>query len=1030
MIRFFAGHPTAANLLMLILLVMGLLALPDMKRETFPEFTSSLVQITVPYPGASAEEVEDGICRIIEDALDSVSNTEELLCEAREGIGIATAELIEGNDIQIFMDDINSAMDALTTLPELAEKVVVQELNRTDQVVSIAVTGPMPPAHLKQYCEDLKSRLLTRGDIPQISVDGFSDHQIRIELNADTLRQYGLSISAIAETIRRQSLDQPLGEISGSEQELLLRFSEQRRSPQEFENLIVVSGESGAVLRLGDIATIVDTFEDEEQQIIFNEQRACLLNVTKNRSEDTITVFNAVQQALEVEQANKPPSVSLYLTQDRATVVQDRLSMLVKNGWQGLILVGLSLWLFFGTRFAFWVAMGLPVSFMGGFFLMELMGQSINMISLVAMLVALGLLMDDAIVLAENIATHRSRGKSSLQAAIDGAGQVAPGVLASFLTTLAVFGPLAFLSGEIGSILKVIPIVLISVLAISLIEAFLILPAHLHHSLAHHQPSRSGFRQSFESGLENFRENRVGRLVDKAIEWRYLTLGLVIALFLISLSLATSGVLKFQGFPSVDGDQIEARILLPQGTPFHKTQAAVAELQRSIKQLNEEFKPRQPEHNDLVQNIIVKYGENSDAHETGPHLATLSIDLLSGEIRDAALTEIINRWRELSNLPADVISVSFKEPGHRAGGQPIDIRLQGGDLDEMKSASIELQQWLAGYRGVSDLNDDLRPGKPELLLHLKEGALSLGLDTATIAAQLRAAYFGTTVSEVQVGIESYEIDVRFAESDRDQITDLEYFTIRTSNGADVPLNSVATIEQSRGYSRIQHVEGQRTLTVQGNLDTDLNNANEILADTQEKFLPQLAQRYPNVQVLFGGETEENAKTAGSMLQAVAIGLVGIFVVLSFQFRSYREPLLVMAIIPMALIGVFWGHLVMGLTLSMPSMIGMISLAGIAVNDSILLVAFIKEHRQQGMDALQAAQQACRARFRAVLLTSATTVAGLLPILAETSQQAKVLTPLVTSIAFGLVATTVMVLFLIPVLYVIFEDIGWTKKQEE
>ncbi len=1030
MIRFFAGHPTAGNLLMLILLVMGALSLPDLKRETFPEFTSSVVQVSVPYPGASAEEVENGVCRVIEDALDGVSNLDELLCESREGIAIASAELIEGNDIQVFIDDITSAMDALTTLPDLSEKVVIQELNRTDQVVSIAVTGPMSPSHLKQYCEDLKTRLLSRGGIPQINISGFSDHQIRIELHADTLRQYGLSANAIADTIRRQSLDQPLGEITGREQELLLRFSEERRTVREFEDLIVVSGERGAVLRLADIATISDAFEDEENQILFNEERACLLDISKNRSEDTITVFNAVQQAVAAEQASQPPGVSLYLTQDRASVVEDRLSILLTNGWQGLILVGLSLWLFFGSRFSFWVAMGLPVSFMGAFFLMSLLGQSINMISLVAMLVALGLLMDDAIVLAENIATHRARGKSSLDATVDGAKQVAPGVLASFLTTLAVFTPLAFLSGEIGSILKVIPIILISVLVVSLIEAFLILPAHLHHSLEHHAPKATGFRVAFEAKLAHFRENRVGRLVDLSIEWRYLTLGLVVALFLISLSLATSGLLKFEGFPSVDGDQIEARVLLPQGTPFNKTKSVVAELQRSIQQVSDEFKPHQPNEADLVQNITVKYGVNIDAHEQGPHLATLSIDLLGSESRDMRVADIINRWREVSNLPADVISVSFKEPGRRAGGKPIDVRLQGGDLAEMKAVSIELQQWLSGYRGVTDLTDDLRPGKPELRLYIKDGALSLGLDAATIAAQLRAAYFGTTVAEVQVGIESYEIDVRFAASDRDQISDLERFTIRTPNGADVPLSSVVRIEQGRGYSRIQHVDGQRTITVQGNLDTALNNANEILADTRNKFIPELTEKYPQVEVLFGGETAENSKTAGSMLQAVAIGMIGIFVVLSFQFRSYREPLLVMAIIPMALIGVFWGHFFMGLTLSMPSIVGLISLAGIAVNDSILLVTFIKEHRAQGMAALEAAQQACRSRFRAVLLTSTTTVAGLLPILSETSLQAKVLTPLVASIAFGLVATTVMVLFLIPVLYVIFEDLGWTIKPEE
>ncbi|MFC1750602.1 efflux RND transporter permease subunit [Pseudomonadota bacterium] len=1030
MIRFFAAHPTAANLLMLILIVMGLLSLPDMKRETFPEFTVGTVQITVPYPGATAEEVEDAICRIIEDGLDTVSNLDELRCEARESVAIAMADIQEGENMQIFLDDINAAIDAITTFPDLAEKVVVQELNRTDQVVSIAVTGPMTPSHLKQYCEDLKTRFLTHGGIPQITINGFSDHQIRIEMKADTLRQYGLSAAAIADTIRRQSLDQPLGEISGSEQNLLLRFAEQRRSPQEFEDLIVVAGDSGAALRLGDIATVRDTFADEENQVVFNGERACLLNVTKNRSEDTLDVFAAVENALDKEQAITPPTVSLYLTQDMASLIDGRLTMIIKNGWQGLILVGLTLWLFFGTRFAFWVAVGLPVSFLGGFFFMGLMGQSVNMISLVALLVALGLLMDDAIVLAENIASHRAKGKSSLQAAVDGTSQVAPGVIASFLTTLTIFIPLAFLSGQIGSVLKVIPIVLISVLVVSLVEAFLILPSHLHHSLARHNMQSSGFRARFEDGLEHFRENWLGRVVDKAIEWRYLTAGLVFALFLISLGLATSGALKFQGFPNVDGDQIDARVLLPQGTPFHKTQAVVAELQRSVDELNEEFRPRQPEQQDLIKNVIVKYGQNTDAHESGPHLATISIDLLSAEIRDARISEILNRWRELSKLPPDVLNVSFKEPGHGPGGAPIDIRLQGGDLDEMKAASIELQTWLSGYTGISDLYDDLRPGKPELTLKLKEGALNLGLDAAAIAAQLRGAYFGTTAAEIQVGVESYEIDVRLLKEDRDQIIDLERFTIRAPNGSNVPLSSVATIEQVRGYSRIQHVEGQRTITVQGNLDTNLGNANEILRDTQANFLPQLKERFPNVNVLFEGATQEDAKTATSMLRAVAIGLIGIFIVLSFQFRSYREPFLVMAIIPMALIGVFWGHFVMGLTLSMPSILGLISLAGIAVNDSILLVSFIKQHRKEGMNPFNAARQAARARFRAVLLTSATTVAGLIPILMETSMQAQVLIPLVASIAFGLVATTVMVLFLIPVLYMIFEDWGWAKRHEE
>ncbi|MBF0471323.1 MAG: efflux RND transporter permease subunit, partial [Gammaproteobacteria bacterium] len=688
-------------------------------------------------------------------------------------------------------------------------------------------------------------------------------------------------------------------------------------------------------------------------------------------------------------------------------------------------LVALTLWLFFGLRFAFWVAMGLPASFLGGFFLMEMMGQSFNMLSLVALLVALGLLMDDAIVLSENIAAHRSRGKKPLQAAIDGTTQVLPGVLSSFLTTLTIFVPLAFLEGQIGAVLKVIPVVLIAVLVISLIEAFLILPAHLYHALDKEEEGRSAIRTFFEKRLDQVREQWVGGLVDRAVEWRYLTLGLMVAIFLISLGLATSGALKFQGFPSVDGDQIDARILLPQGSSLQQTEAVVAALQHSLQAVNDEFRPRQPQQQDLIRNVVVRYGVNADAGEMGPHLATVSVDLLPAEDREGTVASIIQRWRAFTEIPPGVITVAFKEPALGPGGKAIEIRLRGATLTEMKGASLELQQWLSAYHGVSDLYDDLRPGKPELQITLRDEALALGLDAATIAQQLRAGFFGTTAAEIQVGIEAYEVDVRLAAEDRDEVSDLEQFIIHTAAGSDVPLLSVATISEEKGYARIRHLDGQRTVTVSGNVDSDQGNASEILADTRSRFLPQLQQHYPSLRIEYGGGSEEDQKTAASMVRALVIGLVGIFVVLSFQFRNYREPILVMVIIPMALIGVFWGHYLMGLSLSMPSMLGLISLAGIAVNDSILLVTFIKEHRSQGMAVAEAAKEAARARFRAILLTSATTIVGLLPILSETSLQAQVLIPLVVSIAFGLLATTLMVLFIIPVLYVIFDDLGWS-----
>jgi hydrophobic/amphiphilic exporter-1 (mainly G- bacteria), HAE1 family len=1028
MIHYFASHPTAANLLMIFLLALGLFALPGLQRETFPSFDSQMVEIRIPYPGASAEVVESALCLPVEDALSGLTDLDELRCDAREGVAIAVAQMIEGGEVAPFLDDVTLAIGGLTDLPAQSERAEIRELNRTDRVVSIAIAAPMTTPQLKLWCETTRDRLLLNPAIPKVAISGFGEHQLRIEPDRAAMQAHGIDIATLARTISRQGIDAPLGILKGDEQELLVRLQDERRSVDALASLVVLAGTEGRELRLGDLATLHETFDDEAQRIMFNGERACLLTVSKNRHQDTLRVFAAVERAIEEERAAAPPQIHYHLTQNTASIVESRLSMLVRNGAQGLLLVLLVLWLFFGRRYAFWVAMGLPVSFMAGLFLMGLFGQSINMISMVALLVALGLLMDDAIVLAENIAVHRARGKSPLAAAVEGSRQVAPGVLSSFLTTLAVFAPLAFLAGQMGMVLRVIPIVLIIVLFVSLIEAFLILPHHLNHSLAavSDEPINP-LRRRFETALDWLRENIVGRLVDTMIAWRYVSIAAIVALLIVSVALLAGGKLKFQGFPSIDGDLLEARILLPQGTPVGVTEQVVAGLVDQLAQMNREMP--QTEGKPLIKNVMITYGSNRDAGESGPHLATISVDLLEVEQRNATINQISARWRELAELPAEVINVAFVEPSMGPGGMAIDIRLKGEDLGELKAASLALQDWLAGYTGVSDLMDNLRPGKIELHLTPLPGALALGVDATTIASQLRAALLGESLGEVRVGKEPYAIEVSLVASDRQGVADLEAMVIQTEGGA-IPLTHLVAISEQRGLARIQRIDGRRTITLQGYLDTELNNGRALLEDTRQKFLPELKKRYPSVEVSFGGEAKESAQTANSMLRMLALGLLGIFIILSFQFHSYREPLMVMAIIPLATIGVFWGHLLMGMNLSMPSMIGLVSLAGIAVNDSILLVAFIREGIAQGLPPLVAAAQASRARFRAVLLTSATTIVGLLPILAEPSLQAQVLKPLVASIAFGLLATTLLVLLLIPTLYAILHDLGWTRVQQE
>ncbi len=1021
MIRYFVCHPTGANLLMALMVIIGLSALPELRRETFPDFAAQKLEIRLTYPGASAEDVEEAVCQRVEDALESISEVEEVVCVAREGLGTVVVEMMDDSDMARFMDEVKSEVEAISDFPEQVELPVINELGRTDKVVAVAITGPMSVNDLKAYAEQIKQRMQQTPEISQVEVLGFSDHQLRIEVSARAMRGFGVSMSDVANAVRRQGIDLPAGTLQTHDQDLLLRFADLRRSPQELANLVVVSASSGAEIRLGDIAQISDRFELDERKTLFNGRRAAVLQVIKSKQQDSLVVMASVSRFLAAERQRAPPGVEFTVTQDRSSIVSDRLNLLLINGGQGLILVFLTMWLFFQLRFAFWVAMGLPISFLGALFIMGMLGLTINMITMVALLIAIGLLMDDAIVISENIAAHLRKGKPPVQAAIDGAKQVAPGVISSFLTTIAVFGPLAFLSGHMGSVLKFIPMVLCLVLVVSLIEAFMILPYHLAHSLQNQDKKTSRFRQRFEGQLDYFRQQILGRAVDFAVHQRYWFVGSVIGLFLLSMGMVLSGKLKYQVFPNIEGDIIEARVLLPQGTPLWRTEAAVQRITDGLKAVDEHFSPFQPDGKWLVQNIQVRYSTNQDAGESGPHLATITADLITAEERQGRLDDIINHWRNNVGEIPDLIALNYKEPVIGPGGIPLEIRLKGPSLEQLKQASLELQEWLGRYRGVFDLSDDLRPGKPELRMRLREGTLALGLDATTIANQLRAAFFGVTASEILVGGEAYEIDVRLAQHDQSTLADLETFRIVTEQGDQIPLSTLVHIESDRGFSRIKRVDGVRTVTITGDLDSRIANAQELVNHTRQLFLPELQQRYPGVQIGIEGQSRESDKTGSSMARSFAIGLVCIFILLSFQFRSYLEPLVVMFVIPLSLIGVIWGHLLMGVALSMPGIIGFTSLAGIVVNDSILLVEFLKRQVRKGHSTIEAAKIASRARFRAVLLTSITTIAGLFPLLLEKSTQAQILIPLAVSIIFGLLATTLLVLLVVPALFSILDD---------
>ncbi|MEE9343613.1 MAG: efflux RND transporter permease subunit [Gammaproteobacteria bacterium] len=1028
MIRYFANHQTAANILMFIIVIAGLLVLPTLNKETFPEISTNKIQVTVTYPGASPGEVEEGICNRLEDATDGISFMDEQRCEARDNIGVLTLDMQEAGNIQQFLADVQAGVDSITDFPDNAEEPVVEELGRTEPVLSVAINADLKQPELKALAEHYRERLLSLPEVPIVTVTGFSTHQLSVLIKPESLRQYQLSIDDIATLIKSQSLDLPAGELETNERTYQIRFINQRRTANGLSDLVILDNANGAQLRLGDIATIVDDFTDEEMRTDLNGKPAAVLSIKKNITDDTLTVFNAVKQFVEDENRQLPATTRLIITQDTASIVQDRLNLLLSNGWQGLLLASLSLLLFFSWRYTFWVALGLPISFIGGLVVMSVFGISINMISMIALLMAIGILMDDAIVISESIESEYRKNKNPLQASVDGISKVARGVFSSFATSAILFGSLLFLKGGMGQIMGVLPVVLLSVLTISLVEAFLILPHHLKHSLElHHDQKPAGWRASFDAGFERLRD-RVGSIGDLAIRYRYSVLGSAIALFIISISLIPAGFLKFKSFPDLEGNILDARIIMLQGTSFSRTEEVVSTLLTSLQTSVDQLLPEDNEK--LIRNIKVSYSSNVDAGESGVHLATISLDLLKAEIRNTSLHDLRRLWREATPAIPDAVSIQYKEPTFGPAGQPISIRLQGQDLSQLSNASWELQNWLNGYPGISNVMDDLRPGKPQFSISLYPGALSMGLNAQQISIQLRAAYQGVKVSDVYQGREAYEINVKLDSKPNNALNDFETLTVFSSQGVAIPLAAIAEIKEVREFSRIVRINHRRTITISGDIDSKISNTGDVIKDTRVRFLPQLQKKYPGLTFSLEGEVKNAGETNTSVLSGFLAGIAGVFLLLSLTFRNYREPLIVLINIPLALIGVIWGHIIMGLDFTLPSMIGFVSLAGIVVNDSILLVEYVKIHSREGMPLHDAAGQAIRDRFRAIFLTSITTIAGMFPLLLETSLQAQILIPLVASVVFGMIASTFLTLLVLPASYTILEDMGFVEVSDK
>lgn len=1022
MISYFVRHPVASNLIMALFCLLGLGVLSSLERETFPEFTASTVAARVVYAGASARDVDEEICTPLEAALTGTSGMTELTCLSVDGLATATAELEEGGDLTLFFNDVFSAVSSINDFPLNAETPTVEIQARSDLVALVAVSGVSGKQGLIEYTDQLADRLRAVPGVAEISVSGITDRELQVVFDQGALHRFGLSPRNIVDAIQARSLSQPLGSADLDENSLVLRYADTRRSVADLEDLIVLQNQPGSFVRVSDLAEVRMMDADENIASFIDGDQAAIISVSKAKNTDSIRVFEAVDQILSAERAAYPDPFQITVTNNMTELVEERLNLIAENIAVGLVLVFFAMWLFFSLNEALWISAALPVSFLGTLFVMSLLGITINMITLVALLMAVGLIMDDSIVIAENIDKWRTR-VGPTEAASRGALEVLPGVLSSFLTTACVFGPLLFVAGDMGQILRFIPLVLLITLAISLFEGFFILPHHLSHG----RLARTSVHKTrlAERGLDWIKERCVLPIATWLVTWRYLTLGSVFAVLILSISLIASGAVKMIGFPSTESDTLTIRFSLTSGINRERSVETVDQLLAGLRQVDAEFTPQTKGGLPLVERVLVRYAVNSEVYDNGSNTATITVDLLTSSERNVSADTVLEAWRSAAGPIPDLVQSSFSQAEMGPGGFDLDVELTGYDLEELEAASAELRNTLLARSDVVEAFQDFYGGRQEVQLALNEYGYLIGLTPQAMSDQLRSAFQGTETDSFRSSQSDMTVRVKLDDTVAN-LVELERFPILVGDGKLVALSTVAEMTLSQGYPTITRKNGKALARIRGKIDNATVTSAQISAVITKELGPALQKSFPGVEIGISGASAEQAKSQSSMMKLLLLGLVGVFMVLAFQFRSYSLPVVVMLSIPFALVGTILGHWGLGMDISMPSWIGFASLAGIVVNNAILFLTFFQSHLD-GDDYVAASLDAVRARFRPILLSTSTTIAGLVPILFETSPQVQTLVPVVVSVAFGLLASMVLVLLVLPALIAVYFDVVDVRK---
>ena len=1037
-IAWFAANHVAANLLMLFIIVAGIISALTIRKQTTPDFELNTIQVRVEYLGAAPQEVEEGVVIKIEEAIQDVKGIAKITGRAREGMGSVTAEVESRADINEVLNEIKTRVDAISTFPGLTEKPVIYKEEIPIHVVFVAIYGTIDEFTRKAFAQEVRNELMQLPDVSSVEFLGDRPYEISIEVSENVLRQYNLTMSEISQAVRNSSIDMPGGTIRSESGDILLRTEGQVYTGREYASLVLRTFPDGTRLTLGDIATITDGFVESDFYGRFDGDHTATLRVLASGEQNELATAEAVRAYVEKKAESLPASVKMDTWIDRSHYLKGRLGMMTTNMWQGALLVFIVLSLFLRMKVAGWVVVGIPITFLGAMWLMPIgpWPVTINMMSLFGFIIVLGIVVDDAIIIGESIYTKIRADGHTLDNVISGAHRVAIPATFGVLTTIAAFAPLLFVGGIAGPFFEAISVVVVLCLLFSLVESKLILPAHLVHTklaqideddLFHPQREirlRERIPRFFlkiqrhvQHGLHRAIHDWYEPLVEKAVDNRGLTTSIFVGVLILTGGVLASGIVKFELFPESPGDFIQVRLDMETGASSQERDRVLGELEDTLLAMNAEYVAENPDTLPMVQHIGVFTRSDTSG--------IIFVEMPQSEERPFNGEEISSRWRERAGEFAGVKELTFIDAEHLGGGAPLSFRLSGSNYVALEAAAAELEDKLADFEGVFDIRNTSTSGGEEIRLRIKPEAEALGLSMSSLGRQVRQAFYGEEAQRIQRGKDELKVMVRYPPAERRSVADLRNMRIRTPDGEEVPFDSVADMTFGKGYSSIARLNRERTITVSADRDAQIVESAEVVKEISEDYIPELLSRHPGVNYGLEGASQEEVDLLRNLTVASIAALFLIYALIAIPLHSYSQPLIIMSVIPFGMIGAVFGHIVMGKSLSMFSLFGLVALAGVVVNDSLIMIDFINKARHQGIAIKQAVIQSGTQRFRAIILTSFTTAAGLMPIMTERSLQAQFVIPMAISLSFGIIFATLITLFLIPCLYMLQED-GFAK----